>query len=147
MNIINQDQKLVSSKKNSRLKQKPARSLPDYSADSAGPHPLNMFLAGLRKVRYSKRFYRVQRFVEDMIHPLCWWFGCKSHPQDPSPPEHLLCIRCKRTVPYGDMVGATRHRRFMDFCRWWFFRKWWPEKCSDCGRRFSCDNTIDHLPF
>lgn len=81
---------------------------------------------------------------------LCWWFGHVQHDQDPAPPEQARCCHCDTPIPYSDMVGDTRHARFVDILRtvwWWMFRKWWPKPCSDCGRRFGCDETIDHLPF
>lgn len=76
----------------------------------------------------------------------CWWFGCEPHPQDPSPPEFLMCDRCGENVSYGDLVGDTRHERFKAWVKYYFFRKWWPEKCKSCGRRFKpCDD--DCIPF
>jgi hypothetical protein len=76
---------------------------------------------------------------------LCWWFGCEGHPQDPSPPEYLECIRCAKIVPYGDMVGDTRHNRFKEFFNYWFYRKWIPSKCCDCGKRYG--DHSDCIPF
>jgi len=78
----------------------------------------------------------------------CWWFGCEGHPQDPAPPEYLECMYCGDIVPYGDMVGDTRHNRFKAWAIYWFWRKWWPAKCADCGRRWrACDESVDHIPF
>lgn len=90
---------------------------------------------------------RLKRLVR---RSLCWWFGHVQHEQDPTPPEQARCYHCDELVPYSDMVGDTRHARFMDglrTIRWWMFRKWWPRPCSDCGRRFKCDESVDHLPF
>ena len=76
----------------------------------------------------------------------CWWFGCEAHPQDPAPPEFLECIRCGEIVDYADQVGYTRHTLVMGWASYWLFRKWWPKKCLDCGRRWKCDNS-EHIPF
>lgn len=79
----------------------------------------------------------------------CWWFGCKPHPQDPAPPEHITCFRCSELVPYSDLVGDTRHQRFIDGAKslWYRLTKWWPRYCLICKSR-RCDNDIDtHLPF
>lgn len=77
----------------------------------------------------------------------CYWFGCERHPQDPSPPDAVSCVRCGGYVEYSDLVGDTRHYRFMErlrAIRFFFFRR----KCPDCGRRYrACDETIDHVPF
>jgi hypothetical protein len=76
---------------------------------------------------------------------LCWWFGCEGDPQDPAPPEYLQCRRCSDSVSYGDMVGDTRHNKFKEFVLYWFWKKWAPDKCIDCGKRYG-----DHsgcIPF
>lgn len=77
----------------------------------------------------------------------CWWFGCERHPDDWSPPDASSCFRCGGYVEYSDMVGDTRHHRFMGrlrSIRHFFFRR----KCPDCGRRFRrCDEGVDHIPF
>lgn len=77
----------------------------------------------------------------------CWWLGCEQHPHDSAPPEYATCIHCGECVPYGDMVGDTRHNRAKAWARYWLWRKWWPAKCSDCGGRWQHDATRDHLPF
>jgi len=78
----------------------------------------------------------------------CWWFGHDRHPDDYSPPDEITCMNCGRHMSYDDLVGDTRHMRFMNFVRYWFFRKWFPAKCLDCGRRWrECDDTVDHIPF
>lgn len=75
---------------------------------------------------------------------LCWWFGCYRHENDPAPPGYAHCVRCDGIVPYSDEVGDTRHNRAKDWCRWYLFRKWWPEKCEH-GKRWRCNE--EHLPF
>lgn len=77
----------------------------------------------------------------------CWWFGCERHPQDPSPPDAVNCMHCGSYVEYSDLVGDTRHHRFIDRLKSVrnFF---WPRRCVDCGRRWRpCDESIDHIPF
>ena len=76
---------------------------------------------------------------------LCWWCGHEQHPQDSAPPESATCMYCGEPVPYGDMVGDTRHSRTMDGLRYWLFRRWWPARCGDCGKRFGGHSEC--LPF
>ncbi len=92
--------------------------------------------------KHRNSIIRLKRFV---LRPVCWWFGCEIHPDDPAPPEYALCVRCDRPVPYGHMVGDTWHRKTTYFLNYWCFRKWWPTKCGDCGRRFGSHE--DCLPF
>ena len=74
----------------------------------------------------------------------CWWCGCASHPQDPSPPDELTCKRCGEFVTYADLVGDTPYYRMMDQIN--YVKSLW-RKCPDCGRRFGHDNNVDHIPF
>lgn len=74
----------------------------------------------------------------------CWWFGCQKHPQDPAPVEFVACFRCGECIDYSDLVGDTRHYRAMQMLARFNPRRLWPRKCIDCGRRFKCDETIDH---
>lgn len=78
----------------------------------------------------------------------CWYFGHEHHPDDSTPIEAITCIKCGELMSYDDLVGDTRHLRLIDFMRHWFFRKWFPAKCTACGRRWrECDETVDHIPF
>ncbi|MFQ6333225.1 hypothetical protein [Methylophilus sp. 3sh_L] len=79
----------------------------------------------------------------------CWLFGCEAHPQEYChSDDHLFtCIHCGEEASYSDMVGDTRINRFKSWINYWLFRKWWPVKCSDCGHRFGCDESVDHVPF
>ena len=97
---------------------------------------------------------QVERLVNRFI---CWWFGCK--------PDHdnavfdtdeysygwcTPCMRCHETdIGYDDLVGDARHKRFKKWLNYYLYRKWWPEKCTDCGHRYKCNNSIthDHIPF
>jgi len=81
--------------------------------------------------------------------PRCWWLGCEAHPQEycHRNDDWLTCLHCGREVGYGDLVGDTRHNRAKEWARYWFWRKWWPERCSTCGGRWTHDETKDHLPF
>ena len=75
----------------------------------------------------------------------CWWFGCELHPQDSAPPEYAECQHCGMLIDYESMAGITRYSAAKDFFSYWLFRKWWPRKCGDCGKRFG-----DHsrcIPF
>ena len=81
----------------------------------------------------------------------CWWFGCK--PMDTGysgykayqNPEQQQCERCGGGVDYSDLVGDTRHNRFAATAKYWLFRKWFPTRCFDCGKRYG--NHKDCLPF
>jgi len=84
---------------------------------------------------------------------LCWWFGCdpdydedRDHPCGLSPNYVVPCRRCgAHDTDYADRVGDTRHNRLRHWLRYWLFRRWWPERCCDCGKRFG--NHYDCLPF
>lgn len=83
------------------------------------------------------------------MNPLCNWFGCKGPGFDPDdflPRSGSLCVRCGEEIPYGDLVGDTRHNRTARRLAYWLFRKWWPEKCT-CGKRFAHEETDRCLPF
>lgn len=82
-----------------------------------------------------------------VVRQLCWWFGCAPHPQDPAPPDELTCMHCGRNVPYGDLVGDTRHNRTMDWLRYWLWRRWLPAKCPACGARYGHRSDCDGIPF
>ena len=93
---------------------------------------------------------RSERRVDRLVsRARCWWFGCEPHPQEycHRSDDWRTCIHCGQEVLYGDLVGDTRHNRAKKWARYWLWRKWWPEKCSDCGGRWAHDNTRDHLPF
>lgn len=91
---------------------------------------------------------RATRPLERIIVRLrCWWFGCEPHPQDSAPPDEITCMHCYRNVPYGDMVGDTRHNRTIDWLRHWMWRRWVPAKCSACGTRFGHRGYCDGIPF
>lgn len=77
----------------------------------------------------------------------CWWYGHEQHPQDPTPPDEATCMHCGDYVPYGDMVGDTRHNRTMDWLRYWMWRRWLPEKCPACGARYGHRGNCDGIPF
>lgn len=96
-----------------------------------------------------------ERFKPLVSRALCWWFGCEpDHDKTCCAYDefntwcHTPCKRCDvLDVDYASLVGDTRHNRMKENLRYWLFRKWWPEKCSDCGHRYKCDDSIDHLPF
>ena len=84
----------------------------------------------------------------------CWWFGCvpgdlaRHYYSDGSGCDDFYhCKRCGNEVDYGDLVGDTRHNRFKENMNYYLFRKWFPAKCPDCGRRYGHDESIDHIPF
>lgn len=87
---------------------------------------------------------RIDAFVRRLR---CWWFGCVMHPQDWSPPDAAHCVDCGEIISYSDLVGDTRYSRFVAFCARFSWRRLFPQKCIDCGRRYRCDETVDHIPF
>jgi len=78
---------------------------------------------------------------------LCWWFGCT-----PGKLKYIsnndyirYCKKCGNESDYHDLIGESKHRIFMKFVIFWGYRKWFPEKCEYCGKRYG-----DHkkcLPF
>jgi len=80
----------------------------------------------------------VKRLLQLLARGRCWWFGC-----DPSGEHHYdygheeyrqHCGRCGcLDVDYADLIGDTRHRRFV---RWITAPVRWlrpTPKCKDCG--------------
>ena len=80
-----------------------------------------------------------------MISVRCWWLGHEPDYFDQKPEPD--CIHCGRSISYDELVSDCRQRRVLAMARHWLLRKWWPAKCGDCGRRFKCDDRIDHIPF
>lgn len=82
---------------------------------------------------------------------LCWWFGCHPRPHSFYGARYEICWRCGEEVPYSDLVGDTRHNRAKQWANYWLFRKWFPERCRACGRRWKCNESISHedadIPF
>jgi len=66
----------------------------------------------------------------------CKWFGCEQHEQDWAPVEYATCYHCGESLNYEHMAGITRWNDVKDWLSYWLFRKWWPTKCMDCGKRF-----------
>lgn len=98
--------------------------------------------------------------------PLCWWFGCRpnypAHPCSDDCHSHTCictedyddeppCKRCGNDFKSfeDEQWEGTRHEHFVSFFHYWFFRKWWPEKCKYCGVRFGecIDDCVGRLPF
>ncbi len=82
-----------------------------------------------------------------LIDLRCWLLGCEPHPQDPAPPEHITCDHCGDLMSYGQLCGAEVgfYYKAKDWCHYWLYRKWLPEKCLSCGKRYG-----DHsgcIPF
>jgi hypothetical protein len=76
---------------------------------------------------------------------ICWWFGCipdkESHYDIECDGWMTPCTRCRATdCLYSDLVGYTRHYRFVEFCQHWILFGWVPRRCRDCGEYPSkCD--------
>lgn len=77
----------------------------------------------------------------------CWWFGCERHPEDYSDPDTVACVHCGGHVTYSDLVGDTRHYRFMEWLARFNPRRLYPPKCPYCGHRYKCNQFVDHIPF
>lgn len=77
----------------------------------------------------------------------CWWRG---HVQNPYFGDH--CENCDELVSYEDFVNGgveTFFWRIKQRIRYGrvgrLINRF--KKCPDCGRRFKCDETQDHIPF
>jgi hypothetical protein len=56
-------------------------------------------------------------------------------------------MHCGEYVPYGDMVGDTRHGRMMERLRYWHPLRWLPRRCAACGAMFGHRGDCDGIPF
>ena len=90
----------------------------------------------------------------------CWWDGHEpdysSQAFDGDPNDYGWHTPCKRCglwdIEYHELVEDTRKQKLINWCRFWFFRKWWPIKCGICGRRWKkCPENDEHfcdsIPF
>lgn len=64
---------------------------------------------------------------------------------DPAPIEYLRCDRCGELMTYEALAGVTRLEQIKSAASYYLFRKWWPEKCAECGKRYG--EHEDCLPF
>lgn len=81
-------------------------------------------------------------FIEKAV---CWWFGCVPD-YSKSDNNAISCKRCHiHECSYSDIVGDTRHKRFIEFLEAYFVRWWLPKKCTDCGKRYGKHEKC--LPF
>ena len=80
---------------------------------------------------------------------VCWWFGCRPDAAYPSkcPDGYVVpCTRCgAEDIDYGILAGDTRHNRAVECLQHWLFRRWFPVRCNDCGRRYGPHDGC--LPF
>jgi len=87
------------------------------------------------------------------IRLCCWWFGCQPdfenmHCHREEDYTHCVtpCMRCGADdTSYEDQVGETKHSALMNWINYWLFRKWWPAKCDDCGKRYGTHDSC--IPF
>lgn len=80
----------------------------------------------------------------------CWWFGCLPDRDNEIYRESdftiIPCLRCGADdIVYADLVGDTRWENIKDLITYWFYRKWVPPVCPDCGTRYG--NHDRCLPF
>lgn len=77
----------------------------------------------------------------------CRFFGCvpKVWCDTNCNDAYPICQRCDNAVSYSDMVEDTPYKRLRDWIKYWFFRKWIPAICRQCGRRYG--NHYDCIPF
>lgn len=79
----------------------------------------------------------------------CWWLGHITGDGATYYDGYCfiwVCKRCEKELGYcdhSDPVCVVVGQFFL----YWLFRKWLPTKCIDCGRRYKCDETKDHIPF
>lgn len=81
----------------------------------------------------------------------CWWFGCRPIYCVDNDSGTYVCARCGIEGIENMQLDAdawdSRHDRIIGFMRYWLFRKWWPYKCSTCGKRPCHFQSDDCLPF
>lgn len=90
----------------------------------------------------------MKRLLQLLARGWCWWFGCdpvtvfEGYEVDEF---RWHCGRCDCVdVRYSDLVGDTRHRRFV---RWITAPARWlrpTPKCTDCGLS---EDRCDCVPF
>lgn len=92
-----------------------------------------------------------QKLAQLVAPIVCWWFGCKPDYKaiEYSYDYHRVpCERCgAEDVCDADQLGDTKHQRLKDWANYWLWRRWWPAKCYDCGKRFGDHSKCDELPF
>ncbi len=80
----------------------------------------------------------------------CWWFGC-CPVWDRSAIDYngdciVPCSRCgAEDLPYGQLFGDSRAKRFRQWFVWLLLRWWLPAPCRDCGKRYGHHH--DCVPF
>lgn len=68
---------------------------------------------------------------------ICWYFGHDPYMERPSRYPATPCARCGICdVDYADLACLTRHAAVKRWLIWWLLRRWFPDKCPDCGRRY-----------
>ena len=88
--------------------------------------------------------------IKFVIRLRCWWFGCEPDYDQIGnvDPDFYTCQHCGEYVMYSNLVRDIRHNRFKAWCNYWLYRKWWPTKCDECGRRWrECDCDEECMPF
>ena len=84
----------------------------------------------------------------------CWWFGHEpdysSQVFDDDPDDygwHVPCNRCGLwDIEYYELVTGSRSYKVKQFFKYWLFRRWCPEKCKTCKKRYGCDED-NCIPF
>ena len=75
---------------------------------------------------------------------LCWWFG---HDPEYTGGSNTYCNRCGLwDIEYNELVTGSRSYKVKQFFIYWLYRRWWPEKCKQCGKRYGCGDD-DCVPF
>ncbi len=72
----------------------------------------------------------------------CWWFGHR-------PKWTATVVPCERCgvadIPYYELVEIPRSTRTQRAFTYWAFRRWFPKKCRECGKRYGDHDSC--LPF
>lgn len=74
---------------------------------------------------------------------ICFIFG---HEPEYTGGNNVHCSRCDLwDIPYHELIEGRRFMKAVLFLKYWLYRKWFPAKCFDCGKRYA-----DHsqcIPF
>ena len=74
----------------------------------------------------------------------CWWFGhepvfdySEIDHDEHGYYQHVPCDRCGLwDIDQHGLYAGSKSFKVKQFFVFWFYRRWWPEACKDCGKRF-----------